>query len=106
MPQAYAFKDREYWSARKVGDKWIPTKLRCSACGYQAPHYQVSYDGSLAHVFAVPYAGLNGGIGHEIGAEPWIEPDDKRELEDLMLSKCCDAPSASSLRKINRRKAA
>ena len=31
-PRTYAFNDRRFWTARKVGDKFIRTTLRCGGC--------------------------------------------------------------------------
>lgn len=74
---------------------------KCSACGYHAAHFAVDYNADC-NLFTVPWAGLNGGIGEEISAEYWTESRTGRDVDDLLLSECCDAPSRTSLRKLLR----
>lgn len=88
----YAFKDREYWAARKVGDKYIRTTLKCTGCGYRAPHFQADYNAEL-HLFTVPYAGLNGGVGAEYEADYPRTTD----LDDVLLSSCCYMPNRPNM---------
>lgn len=79
-----AYNDREYRTLRR---------FRCAACGYPALHYVASWDSQNApEVFAVPYAGLNGGIGHEVGVpEEFPDVPEVNECE-VYLSRCCDTP--------------
>ena len=89
--------DRAWWGTRAVS---------CSACGYDAKHFmarkiviartrehvrsdRVESKETETHVFGVPYAGHNGGIGREIDAEQWTEIKDNTIV---FLSDCCEAP--------------
>lgn len=88
----YALHDREFWAVRFQNGKPHRTKVSCDACGYDAHHYSATFVdcGSAGYVFAVPYAGLNGGTGHELDADEWAA--DLTDDMEVWLSKCCDYP--------------
>ena len=66
------------------------SKVSCDACGEESYHFEANYDPKL-DLFAVPYAGSNGGIGYEIEATSWEDVLGKRERR-VFLSECCQAP--------------